>query len=631
MNKPTDHTGRESTLPTFLQVTDEGLMIEVKGLLGNKLFEAFIDRLFAGGQLLVDLDYSIFTKLLFDAEWCSIQSDAQATVRLAAGIGDFSADRKLLYRDIKIRPGGAAAEYFFEGNAPLVGEEADQPQDANLRFDEFVAHAWGRQIKYGLKQDVIEKGMHNRQAERVVVAELLEPVPGQDAKIEEVLDTLHVSNAPKIREDGKVDLESKANFFPQAKRGDCLLRKVERKLGKPGITVLGKLISPRLPKDVDINRFIGPGTCLEVGEQGEMISAVQDGFILIDEKSRKISVNEKIENKTGVSTKTTGSLQLDVEEYVEHGEIQEKRTIQGKHLTLMADVFGNVVSQGGDIRIAGNLSGGSAETDSGNINIEKRMSRAKVKALEGEVRASYADTSCIVAKVLKIEHAINCELVADTVIAGQLEGCLVIAREIKVKTSTARRTDENRLVLLTPDLTELTKQIDGLQRELLELEPPLQQKQKAINKLKQDPEFVKFLNLYDSVKSNKIKLVGNQAASWKKLVEQHAINFKKMAKLSEEGNVIYQQLKQLKQQQQELKQQREQLDSNVGCEVKQVIGETQVLTLSVEGGLAFYADKSAAEMRDSLIKGGHPSKSIFAGSSGKVSWTNAKQKPQDEG
>jgi len=138
--------------------------------------------------------------------------------------------------------------------------------------------------------------------------------------------------------------------------------------------VTGAIIEPEIPKDLDLKVLSSRGTAVEQDEDGEYIVSTMDGFISIDAKLNSISITEKIETKDGISAKTTGDLALAVEEFIEHGEVQEGRTVKGKHMTFLDDVFGNVVSQGGNIVIAGNVSGGRIEAQDGNITLGKRAS-----------------------------------------------------------------------------------------------------------------------------------------------------------------------------------------------------------------------------------------------------------------
>ena len=73
-------------------------------------------------------------------------------------------------------------------------------------------------------------------------------------------------------------------------------------------------------------------------------------------------MTEKLENKAGISVKTTGDLVLSVDEFIEHGEVQEGREVRGRNMVFRSDVFGRVISEGGNIELKKNLSGGIAET-----------------------------------------------------------------------------------------------------------------------------------------------------------------------------------------------------------------------------------------------------------------------------
>lgn len=89
-----------------------------------------------------------------------------------------------------------------------------------------------------------------------------------------------------------------------------------------------------------------------------------DGFLNIDTASNVISITEKIESDAGISMKTTGDLMLDVDEFIERGDVQEGRVVKGRHMTFKGNVFGGLAASG-NICIEGVLSGGRVESTGG--------------------------------------------------------------------------------------------------------------------------------------------------------------------------------------------------------------------------------------------------------------------------
>src|SRR5690606_23674360 len=97
-----------------------------------------------------------------------------------------------------------------------------------LDADEFVADMWVKGIRFGAEVDAIRRHIEAGAAGRYVVARRMEPRNGDDARVEEITSDLHRSDAPRELANGKLDLMSFQNRFPQVAAGTRLLRKVPR-------------------------------------------------------------------------------------------------------------------------------------------------------------------------------------------------------------------------------------------------------------------------------------------------------------------------------------------------------------------------------------------------------------------
>ena len=536
-------TQTELMLPGFISIRPEGVIVDLRALtLVSGGFGLFVDRLFTGEMRFTGLDYGAFLKLLYDADWLAATQGKCAEAKIATNFVRFPQQRQALYRAVKLLEGGNRAEYVFEPvsieetyEEPVYGEPGEDGAPvitgyasktrlvpAKLDFDEFVAALWLKEVKYGIDAEVVRQAIATGASGRMTVAHHLEPTAGRDAGIQEVFAGLHRDNSPKILRDGKADLRAFKNRFPQVTKGKRLLRKIPRVLGKPGYKVTGEIIEPKIPKDVDLFELAAAGTSVEQASDGEFIVSSMDGFIVRDEHTDRISVTEKIETTEGISAKTTGDLDLGVDEFVEHGDVREGCTVKGKHMTFLADVFGNVISQGGNIFIAGNASGGRVESHGGNITLGKRSSRAVMRARDGEMTLQNCELSTIIGKIVRIEHAVNCEIVANEVIADNVEGCIIAAEKIKIVSAGERSGRETLVTVLIPDLSGFDQRIAALQKEIAGAQEGKKAKQAEIEAQKSEPEFAKYLALYEKIKSGAIKLTAEQAGNWRKLAEKHA-------------------------------------------------------------------------------------------------------------
>ncbi len=634
----------ELMFPGFITVQPEGVIVDLQRLQAAGGFELFVDRLFSGGMWFAGLDYAAFLKLLYDADWLTSMQGKCAEAKIATKIVRFTPQRQDIYRAVKLLDGGKRAEYVFEPvsieetyEEPVYGEPGEDGTPTitrylsktrrvptKLDFDEFVADMWLKGVKFGIDAEVVRQAIKNGTSGRMTIARHLDPTQGRDAEIVEVFSGLRQDNSPRILRDGKADLKSFKNRFPQVAKGKRLLKKIPRALGKPGYKVTGEVIEPKMPKDVDLHALASAGTAVEQADDGEYIVSALDGFIMHDEQSNSISVTEKIETKGGISAKTTGDLELGVDEFIEHGEVQEGRGVKGKHMTFLSDVFGNVISQGGNIRIEGNLAGGRAESTGGNITLCKRVSRAVVRARDGEVTIHYAEYSTITGRSVRIEHAVNCEIIADEVQADVVEGCVIAAGKIKIASSDECRGRETLVTVLIPDLSASEQRIADLKKKITETQESGKAVMQKIEALKSEPEFAKYLALHERIRSGAIKLTAEQAVNWRKLAERHARASGQLAKLSAEVDALDLSVKESEEELAYALREREDMGENLSCVIDKVAGHTVGQTMKSAIGADVFNGKPGADIRIILQKVDASKARIFSADSGSVGWKFAK-------
>jgi len=638
---------KELIFPGFVSRRPAGVFIDMRALtLATGGFELFVDRLFSAEMRFSGLDYGAFLKLLYDPEWLAVMQGKCAEAKIADQITDFSAERKALYHEVRLLDHDKYAEYFFEpvsfsetyqeavygkpdenGAAPIIEYVSKTKQiPAKLDFDEFVADMWLNGVKFGIDANVVREAIAKSTPSRITFARYQEPTAGSDAEILEVCPDLHRDNSPKILLSGKADLKVYKNRFPQIGKGKRLLKKIARVLGKPGHLVTGEIIEPKLPTDIDFYALASTGTAVNQEKDGEFIVSTRDGFLTIDTKSNLISVTEKIETEGGISMKTTGDLMLDVDEFVEHGEVQEGRRVEGKHMTFLSDVFGTVISNHGNIFISGNLSGGRAESMGGNVTLGNNVSRSIVLAHDGVVTVHYCEHSLIVGKEVHIEHAVNCEIIADEVTVELSEGCLVAAEKVKVVSSGERRGKETLVTVLIPDLSEYDLKIATMKKKIAEDQEGSDKRKREIEALKSDPEFAKYLSLHERIRSGAIKLTPEHAVNWRKMIEKHARASNQFAKLSSEMNTLDLGLKELEKEVARISSEREAMGEGICCVIDKVIGQTTGQTMKTNEGVGVFSGKSSHEIRTILHKVDSHKARIFSEDDGAINWKYTKSK-----
>jgi hypothetical protein len=499
-------------------------------VLGTTLGAA-VDRVFSGGQFFVGLDYGVLLKLIYDVGPDLQRSATGPTlVRLASAIAPFEPERRELYKALKIRDG--QAQYYFQ---PVFRADPDDPHGDGipdqLRVDEFVADVWSKGVRFGVDVVAVRQAIALSKSEWVVVARRLDAILGQDAQIIEVSEDLHRSDAPRQLANGKLDLMAFQNRFPQVQKGKRLLQKVPRKAGLPGFEINGVVIEPPIPVDVDMSPMAGLGTMVERTGEGEFLVAQQDGFLNVDTKTSQLSVGAKIVSREGVSARTTGNLQLSGD-FEEFGEVQEKRLVEGESITVHADVFGNIVSRGGTILLNQNLVGGSAINARGPIVVRGVASGAVIQCRQGEVRLARAE-SCIVSGTrVVIEHATNCEVIAEEVLIQQAEGCAIAGRRVHIEVAGPRKEYEMVVHALQPDSAQVDQVITAMRERVAQFAQVVAQRKQLMEELTSQPDVRKYLLLASKVRKKEITLTAEQMPQFQKMAQAVGPALKNISKVS---------------------------------------------------------------------------------------------------
>lgn len=630
----------EYTLPAYLLRQADGVFVDLSVFPVGGGFDKFIDRLCADGARFKGLNYRLLLKLLCDYDSVLDAYSITDRIKLADDIVAFPDRRRALYKAVRIDGRNQRAEYFFEpvkigviveepvygeagadGVAPIVGSTRKEVlQPTRLDPDEFIADMWTKGVRYGLDIDAIAGVISRGETARMVVAAQLDATPGSDAEIEEACNVLHRDNSPKLLLNGQADLRRFQNRFPQIESGVRLLKKKPRVLGKPGYTVRGELIEPAVPKDtIELYTMAGAGTRVEIQDGCEYIVSAQDGFLSLDVKSNNISVTEMIENKSGISLKTTGDLSLAGNEFIEHGEVQEGRVVEGKNMTFRSDVYGDVVSQGGFILLEKNLSGGSAKSYGGDVTSNGRVFNSVIEACTGQVTLQYAESSLILGQSVVIDRAVNCDIVAESVQVGSAEGCGIAGKLIQINTSSSCRSKETAVSMLVPDLSALDAQAAEMNREIDDCNKIIEAKDRELAVLKSDAEFAKYLALATSIRQGKVQLNAAQQEGWQKMTAKFAREMSTGSKLTAEKHEQSVRKQSFILEQSHLLDAREKASMGIRCEITEVKGDTLVRSMAAQ--LAALQCSSASEIRSRLREQDIRHKRIFSDDTGSLKWS----------
>lgn len=585
---------------------------------------AAVEGILLRNQYLAGLDYPVLVKVLFGhgPELPPTVSGARGgtVVRLADDILPFDPARRQLYRAVKIADG--QAEYYFEPLYLPDTEGVEQP--TRLDIDEFIADMWMKGIRFGIDVEGVAGAITSGAAGRIVVARRLPPRPGQDACVVEVSNELHRSNAPRQLANGRLDLMSFQNRFPQVQRGTRLLRKLPRVQGEPGFDLSGIALAPEMPADLELMDWSGPGTTVDRIAEGEFLVALQDGFLNVE--GNRISVGDKIVSHDGVSARTTGNLQLEGD-YEEFGEVQENRVVEGGSITVHADVFGHIASRGGVVRLNRNLMGGSARNSDGPILVQGVASSATIQSANGEVSLQRAENCIISGSKVSVVEAVNCEIVADLVEITQAEGCAIAAKRIAIERAVPRGHSEMRVFVLRPDCARIDAAIGMIRERVGQFVELAGQRRAALGAVAAQSEVASYVRLAGRVRKGELVLAPEQQPAFRKLAAAVAPALKQMARLSQE-------IKDIEAEQQSgtallgrLEAQRAQHSGTVSVAIGQAAGDTTVRVLDVEPDGAeaergSHYNLAPREIR-ARLREASGAELLFAGSSGSFSWSTA--------
>ena len=635
---------------------DEGLLADLSRLDSSASFTLFVERVFSSGSCFSDLDYTRFLELLYGYPPEKISAAANALtaagksplIRFAADIVAFDPERRALYKTARIAD--SVAEYVFEpvmlermvvepffgegenGNPPAERQEMKTVSErTSLAFDEFVADMWSKGIRYGIDAAAVRGAIDSDAVGRVVVAKALEPVPGKDAEIQEQMEGLHRDDAPKELANGKVDLRQFKNHFPQVGKGARLLKKIPRTLGVPGRMVDGTRVEPPLPNDFDLAALAGLGTQLEHGSEGEFIVAGMNGFLRLDTQTNLIAVTEKIINQGGVSARTTGNLHLTCDEFEEHGEIQEKCIVEGKNITVYADVFGTVISSGGNIQLKQNLMGGAATNHDGDITIDGLVSGAVVYAKNGTVTINRAENSIIVGKHVTIESAAKCDISGDDVAVESSAGCAIAGKSVRLVTAGSRQERETVVSMLVPDLSGFDQESSAIRKKIEEVESAIIRKRREAEAevAAAQGEAKSYLVLEAKLRKKEITLTPEQMANWQKLAARVAPGLKVLNKLNGEVQLLQTEKETYEGRRAALMQYKQDASAGISCSIRESHGDTLVRAMKTKPSAVLLADLEPKQLKAQLLSPSLPADRLLSGEGGPFEWRYRAPEPKE--
>jgi uncharacterized protein len=603
-------------LPSSLVQRDDGVYFRSDATAAA--CQAAVNQIFLANGYFSGLDYAVFIRVLYDAgAELPEPLKGQPLLRFADAIVPFHAQRRELYKSVRIING--EAEYYFE---PVFFTVPDMPPSpARLNFDEFVADMWVKGIRFGIDAPAVKATIAAGRVTRLIAARRLNATPGRDAAVVEVAQNIHRNNAPRETANGRFDLHTFQNRFPQMPPNVRLLRKVPRVPGIRGYELSGIVLEPPQPRDIDLAAMAGPGTAVEEVNGVQFLVSTTEGFLSID-GSKRLSIGPKIISREGVSVRTTGNLQL-TGEYEEFGEVQEQRSVEGGNITIHGDVFGNINSRGGTISLRRNLMAGAAVNADGDIEVKGVASAAVVQTKKGTVTLGRAESCVITGTKVVIGEASNCEIMADEVEIKVATGCAVAARRIAIGSAGPRRQIEMLLFPLVPDTSKYDKNIVELEEKAARHGAVAARVKGEIDAITNEPDVRNYLTLATRVRKQEVMLTPEQLALFQKMAAQVGPALRTVGKLSLGVKEALAEQAKVQELVAQVRQRKQEVAGQGVCRVAVVTGETVVRTMEYNPDHGAAYDLPARDIKAKLRAAAPRTPPVFAGSAGTIDWLSS--------
>lgn len=226
---------------------------------------------------------------------------------------------------------------------------------SNVNAGEILRDLEARGVKSGIKKDVIEQFLKNREyCEDILLAEGRQPVRGKDAYIEYKFNTDKKAK-PTLNEDGSVDFFN-LNILNHCKKGDVLAVLHKEEAGEAGEDIYGSRIRPPEVKTAKL-KF---GNNIELSEDGMVLTSLVDGHVELIEEDVFVSdilIVENVDNSTG-NIEYEGSVQVNGNVFTNfmvkaQGDIVVKGVVEGAVLESGANI---IIARGMNGKGKGNLS-----------------------------------------------------------------------------------------------------------------------------------------------------------------------------------------------------------------------------------------------------------------------------------
>lgn len=327
-------------------------------------------------------------------------------------------------------------------------------------------------ITFGYDMQEIERFLAERRyCEDIIVARGMEPVQGEDARIEYNFNT-DLSMKPKRNPDGSVDFFH-LDTINHCKKGDVLARLYKEVEGEPGKTVYGEPVKPKTVKRLTLKY----GRNILSSEDKCVISSQIDGHVRLEGDQVFVSEVYEVEN-VGPAT---GNIESNGSVLV-RGNVQSGFSIKAKgNVEVRGVVEGASVETEGDIVITRGMNGmGKGILKAGGSVILKYAENATIEA------GTYVESDSILHSHVNAKTEVNVDGRKGFIIGGEIRAtekisCRTLGSSMGAATlvEVGMEPDQKiRMQELHKEIVEISKSIASIQPILVEVTQRLRKGEK---------------------------------------------------------------------------------------------------------------------------------------------------------
>ena len=236
------------------------------------------------------------------------------------------------------------------------------------------------------------------------------------------------------------------------------------------------------------------------------------------------------------------------------------------------------------------------------------------------VRSAAPEVFSISGTRVTIDHAANCEIMADEVVIKQAEGCAIAARSITIESAGPRKQSEMSMFALVPDNAKVDEVIAQMRERIADFEGIAARRQAEMDELTNQPEVKKYVMLASKIRKKELVLTPDQVPQFQKMALAVGPALKAIGKISLDVKAAQTERQAGIDLVEQLIQQKNESAGFSRVSVQMLTGDIVVRTMKFNpDGSSPYAI-AAKDIKARLRASGNRGDIIFSGGRGPVDW-----------